>query len=142
MNQHLAKIGYHECAETPCLYKNNTDSVWFTLVVDDFCIYYEERERVEELLRHIEKEYVITRDWGCASYLGMKIRFYADEDAVSIAIPNYVDRGIKRFLMDEEPVHQLSPLLYQQVNWFHPQLPVQHEPGPKVEKFRFYDCSN
>jgi hypothetical protein len=29
---------------------------------------------------------------------------------------------------------QLSPLLYHQVNWFNPQLPVQHEPGPKVGK--------
>jgi hypothetical protein len=132
MNKHLAQIGYHECIETPCLYTNTQNRLAFTLVVDDFCVYYEDTEEVDKLLEHIEKAYVITRDWECESYLGMRIQFSQDHDEVAISIPDYVQRAVKRFMGNELPVHQLSPLKYEQVNWFTTKLPAQLDLGPKI----------
>jgi hypothetical protein len=36
----LKKIEYFEYHNTPCFYRNHTGTVYFTLVVNDFCIYY------------------------------------------------------------------------------------------------------
>ena len=38
--QHLASHGYHQAKNTPCLFKHISNSVSFTLVVDDFGIKY------------------------------------------------------------------------------------------------------
>ena len=47
---HLAKHGYTQCPNTPCLFVHATNGVAFTLVVDDFLIKFKERKAADHLL--------------------------------------------------------------------------------------------
>jgi hypothetical protein len=38
--EHLARHGYHQCPNTPCLFRHRTRDTTFSLVVDDFGVRY------------------------------------------------------------------------------------------------------
>ena len=48
--KHLAKFGYHQCRQTPGLWKHRTRKIMFALVVDDFAIRYIEKEDAKHLI--------------------------------------------------------------------------------------------
>ncbi len=83
---HLAKHGYHQCPNTPCLFRHDTLNVTFCLVVDDFGIRYGSPSDADHLiatLRANENELTIKETGD--TYLGMQISF--GPSSVSLSMP-------------------------------------------------------
>ena len=73
--KHLAKHGYHQATNTPCLFRHSSNSVAFTLVVDDFGIKYTNDADADHLLRVLRELYVMTEDRGTEQkYVGITIQ--------------------------------------------------------------------
>jgi hypothetical protein len=49
----LAPFGYHECIDTPGLWKHESQPLTFTLVVNDFGVKYEKKEDADHLIASI-----------------------------------------------------------------------------------------
>ncbi len=47
--QHLAHHGYHQCPNTPCLFRHRTRDIMFSLVVDDFGVRYGSQSDIDHL---------------------------------------------------------------------------------------------
>ena len=69
----------------------------FTLVLDDFGVYYTSKEDVEVLIRLLQDKYTITVDWNETKYLVMKIDHNEDKGTMTISVPNYIAKALKRF---------------------------------------------
>jgi hypothetical protein len=69
----LAPFGYHECVDTPGLWKHESRLLTFTLVVDDFGVKYENKEDVECLIPSIKSTYKLTKDWTGNLYCGISL---------------------------------------------------------------------
>jgi len=68
--EYLSKHGYKLAESTPRLLTHETKDIKFTLVVNDFGVYYTNQQDVEELIRLLQDKYTITVDWGGTKYLG------------------------------------------------------------------------
>ena len=96
--EHLARHGYTQCPNTPCLFRHATRDIMFTLVVDDFGVRYGTQadfEHLETTLRLNDYKLTIRPDGDL--YLGMKISFNTDRSAVTISMPDYVTKMLTRF---------------------------------------------
>ncbi len=63
LQEHLAKVGHHQCKIIPGLWTHKTRKICFTLVVDDFAIKYTKLEDAQILIDALKKDYTITIDW-------------------------------------------------------------------------------
>jgi hypothetical protein len=63
LRRKLAPFGYHECVETPGLWKHDSRPLTITLVVDDFGVKYESKEDMDHLIASIKSTYKLTKDW-------------------------------------------------------------------------------
>ena len=97
MVPHLAKHGYLQSTETPMLFKHATRPIAFTLIVDDFGIKYTDRADAEHLHAALRELYVITVDWSGDQYIGLHINHDKKAHIITISIPDYVNKAIKRF---------------------------------------------
>lgn len=97
LEQHLGEHGYTQVPNVPCLYRHATNSVAFSLVVDDFGIKYKHRADAEHLLHVLRKLYEITADWEGSKYLGVTIKFDRQKHTVTLSMPGYIDKVIQRF---------------------------------------------
>jgi hypothetical protein len=62
--EYLSKHGYKLAESTPGLLTHETKDIKFTLVVDDFGVYYTNQQDVEELIRLLQDKYTIGRlEW-------------------------------------------------------------------------------
>jgi hypothetical protein len=93
---HLAKHGYHQTA-TPCLFRHTSNGTDFCLVVDDFGVKYSSLEGVNHLIDTLKLLYEITIRWKGEEYLGLSIDFDKTTRTVSISLPNYINKVLKRF---------------------------------------------
>jgi hypothetical protein len=95
---HLAKHGYTQCVNTPCLFIHQSNGVAFTLVVDDFLIKYSDRKDVEHLLTVLRELYTITTDFGTTQkYVGITLQHNRTKRHIDMSIPGYVQKAIQRF---------------------------------------------
>jgi len=109
--KHLATNGYHQCENTPCLFKHEDRPVMFTLVVDDFGVKYKGKENVQHLLDTLEQIYVISVDWKGERFIGMTINHDKAARTLTVSMPNYVQKALTRFnAKDIAPVN--SPARY------------------------------
>ena len=60
LQEHLAKVGYHQGKIIPGLWMHKTRKICFTLVVDNFAIKYTKLEDAQHLIDVIKKDYTIT----------------------------------------------------------------------------------
>ncbi len=54
LRRKLALFGYHECVNTPGLWRHETRAISFTLVVDDFGVKYVKKDDVDHLIASIK----------------------------------------------------------------------------------------
>jgi hypothetical protein len=95
---HLAKNGYIQCVNTPCLFIHQTNGVAFTLVVDDFLIKYSDRKDVNHLLTVLRELYTITTEFGATQkYVGITLHHNRAQRHIDMSIPGYVQKAIQRF---------------------------------------------
>lgn len=101
LNEHLARHGYHQAANTPCLYRHQTRPITFTLVVDDFGIKspQAEPEHLEHLLSTLRELYTITVGDG-SRYLGLHLDWDYAARTVVLTMPDYVRKALQRFGID------------------------------------------
>ena len=93
---HLAKHGYHQCPNTPCLFRHETLDVTFCLVVDDFGIRYGSQSYADHLIATLRaNDYELTIKETGDTYLGMKISF--TPTSVSLSMPEYITKALQRF---------------------------------------------
>jgi len=113
--KHLEEHGYYQAASTPCLFKHKTNSVTFTLVVDDFGVKYSHSDDAKHLLDTLEKLYKIKTNWTGSAYIGFDIAFgvcpHTNLRRVALSMPRFLPNALKRFHIDlTEPVY--NPIDY------------------------------
>ncbi len=114
---HLAKNGYIQCVNTPCLFVHQTNGVAFTLVVDDFLIKYKDREAVNHLLTALRELYTITTEFGTTQkYVGITLHHNKLQRYIDMSIPGYVKKAIQRFKRDNLKGAD-SPIIYVPPNY-------------------------
>ena len=94
---HLAESDYHECPDVPCLFRHSTNSVAFSLVVDDFGIKYKDKADADHLIACIRSLYELKVDWSGSQYLGITIKFDSTARTATLSMPGYIDKIIARF---------------------------------------------
>lgn len=132
--KHLATHGYHQAKNTPCLFQHETNSVTFTLVVDDFGIKYTEEADADHLLHALRELYIMTEDRASTQkYVGITIAHHRQSNTIKLSMPGYVEKAIKRF-GSAKHMGARSPLTYIPPNYgtkagqAHPELPPEaHE---------------
>jgi hypothetical protein len=93
---HLAKHGYRQSPNTPCLFQHENLDVTFCLVVDDFGVRYTTQSDADHLIATLwTNDYELTIKTTGDTYLGMNISF--GPDRVSLSMPGYIDKALQRF---------------------------------------------
>ena len=75
LEERLNKHGYRQSKLVPGLWKQDTQPIQFTLVVDDFGVKYTRKEDVEHLQSVIERDYTVTADWTGNRYIGITLNW-------------------------------------------------------------------
>ena len=109
---HLAKHGYIQAENTPCLFKHISNSVAFTLVVDDFGIKYTKDEDADHLLAALRELYIMTEERAAKlKYVGITIEHDRVNNVIYLTMPGYVQKAIIRFGKPKRSGAK-SPLIY------------------------------
>ena len=113
----LAKHGYTQCPNTPCLFRHTTRNIYFTLVVDDFLIKYTDKADVDHLCAALSDKWDFAVDWSASTYLGMRIDYNRDAPYVALSMPGYVEAALRRFRIERasKPTH--SPLICEPIRY-------------------------
>jgi hypothetical protein len=95
---HLAGHGYIQCPNTPCMFKHISNSVAFTLVVDDFLIKYTDVTHSEHLIKSLSELYTVTTQMGnTQKYIGITMLYNRKEHYIHWCMPGYVEKALRRF---------------------------------------------
>ena len=99
LKAHLAAAGYHEQWDVPCLFRHDTNSITFALVVDDFGIKYTDRADLDHLIATLREKYTLKVDLTGKQYLGITIAFEGSTRCqyVDLYMPGAVDKIRQRF---------------------------------------------
>jgi hypothetical protein len=95
--KHLAEHDYHQSEIIPCLFRHAHNDVTFCLVVDDFGVKYKAISGRDHLLDTLRLLYKITVDEQGTQYLGMTIHHDKAAQTISISMPGYIEKLLKRF---------------------------------------------
>ena len=109
LTTHLARHGYHPVPHTPALWKHTTNSVYFTLVVDDFGIKYTNKADADHLLQALKQQYDITFDWEGKKYLGVDLDWDYVNRTVTLSMPKYVEAALHKLQHPKPPRKQHAP---------------------------------
>ncbi len=109
LEEHLAKVGYHQSKIVPGLWTHKTRKTCFTLVVDDFAIKYTRKEDAQHLIEAIQKDYNITVDWDATKYIGLTVEWDYMNRKVYLHMPGYLDKALLRFKHEMPKTKQNSP---------------------------------
>jgi hypothetical protein len=93
--KHLATHGYHLADNTPCLFKHESNSVSFTLVVDDFGIKYTKSEDADHLLAALRELYIMTEDRAVTQkFVGITIEHERNKNIIYMSMPGYCEKAL------------------------------------------------
>ena len=92
LKKRLAPHGYHECKQTPGLWKHTTRPISFTLVVDDFGVKYtpKDKEDINHLIKVIKEKYELTKDWDGDLYCSIRLKWDYHHRTLDISMPGYI----------------------------------------------------
>lgn len=108
--EHLATHGYTQ-TDTPCLFRHSSNGTMFTLVVDDFGVKYTTKDGVQHLITTLQLLYEIKINWAGTTYIGFHIQFTSDNSSVSLSMPGYIAKVLKRFNISPS-TFAASPAIY------------------------------
>ena len=109
--KHLATVGYFPVKHTPGLFQNKSQSIQFTLIVDDFGVKYTNTAALHHLINHLKKKYSITEEPGTI-YSGIHLKWDYVNRTCELSIPGYVFKAPLRFNHDLPKLPQRSPYPY------------------------------
>jgi len=93
----LEPHGYHPCPITPRLWMHDTWPIHFTLVVDDFSVWYTDKTNANHLMSELCQHYQVTKDWDAIWYCDMTLNWDYQNCTVDLSMPGYIDQALKCF---------------------------------------------
>ena len=97
ITKHLAPFEYRPTLHTPELWKHDTFPLFFTLVVEDFLIKYENVAHATHLLDALRASYPITNDWKASLYCGVTLKWDNTARTCNLSMPGYVESALQKF---------------------------------------------
>ena len=97
LQKRLNKHGYFQSKLVPGLWSHKTRPIQFTLVVDDFCVKYVDKEHAMHLQAVLKKDYKVTTDWAASRYIGITLDWDYNKKQVHLSMPGYVKKALKQF---------------------------------------------
>ena len=108
--ERLASHGYMQTGTT-CLFRHATNSVTFTLVVDDFGVKYMREADADDLIHCLQLYYEITIKKIPTKYLGLTIAVDKTAREVRMSAPGMIAKALKQFAPFSTAVAR-SPAVY------------------------------
>jgi hypothetical protein len=105
----LAPHGYHPVTHTHSLWKHDTRSITFTLVVDDFGIKYVGKDHEDHLLNALKQDYEVTVDWTGGLYCGINLDWDYENKTVNLLMPGYIEAALHKFQHEPPSQPQRAP---------------------------------
>jgi len=105
--QHLAHFGCHPAKHTSGRFVHDTNSVTFTLVVDDFGVKHTDPADAQHLIDFCK----ITTDWTGTNFLGIDLDWDCEHGAVNFSMPGHIRKALARFMhgLPARPQHAPHP---------------------------------
>eukprot|EP01036_Dinobryon_divergens_P061430 gene61430-biopygen1236 len=94
--QRLASHGYHQTG-TNCLFRHVTNSIAFTLVVDDFGVKFKDPSSAADLIRCLQLYYTLTIKKNATKYLGLTIAVDSIAREVHLSAPGVITKALQQF---------------------------------------------
>jgi hypothetical protein len=101
--------GYHECKQTPGLWKHTSRPISFTLVVDNIGVKYTNQGDIDHLIGSLKKDYELTKDWYGNLYCGVKFKWDHNARTLDISMPGYIIKQLQKYKHASPPWPQLCP---------------------------------
>ena len=105
----LAAGGYREAGHTPGLFKHDTNSIIFCLIVDDFGVKYTKKQDAEHLRDLLKTNYTITEDWKGKNFIGLNLKWDHENRTVDLSIKGYVQKAFQQFEHEKPKRPQHAP---------------------------------
>ena len=83
----LNQAGYYETGVIPGLFKHQSNSIIFALVVDDFLVQYSNLADFHHLATTLRNHYTITCDMEATKWCGITLQWNYDERHVTLSMP-------------------------------------------------------
>jgi Reverse transcriptase (RNA-dependent DNA polymerase) len=99
----LKAPGYREAGHTPGLFKHQTNSIIFALVVDDFFIQYTSLDDFNHLAATLRQNYNITTDMEAKQFCGITLDWNKSAGHVTLSMPGYLEKALQRFTPIQSP---------------------------------------
>ena len=93
---HLERHGYHQLFHAPSLFRNKAGTIRFALVVDDFAVVWSSETAMTHFLRTLRQMYTVKVDYDGSKYLGMNIDVNRAKRYVTLTMPGYINKLLKR----------------------------------------------
>jgi hypothetical protein len=97
LRMQLAPYGYYECMNTPSLWKYATQSLAFSLVVDDFGIKYVGKEHANHLITCLKENCKLTKDLMGNLYCGITLNWNYHKLTLNIFMPKYINKPFFKY---------------------------------------------
>ena len=116
LKQHLKKYGYYE-TKTHGLFRHESRTTTFTLVVDDFGVCTTSKADLDHLRHAINNKYDTTIDTTCSTYLEISIKWDYRHQDLNVSMPRYISRALSRFIITlptrpQHSSHTCAPIHY------------------------------
>jgi hypothetical protein len=127
---HLAKHGYRQLEHSPSLFRNQSGSIRFALVIDDFAVIWKSKSDMTHFIQMLRKLYTVKVDWAGSKYLGMDISIDHAARHVTISMPGYVEKLLRKVRPDGVKSAS-TPSIYYAPNYKSPQAQTAtHDASP------------
>ena len=93
----LAKQKYFPTKHTPGLFKHESRTINFSLVVDDFGVLYRSKSDAKHLEAALTAHYPITTNWTGDKYIGIDLKWNYEKRELITSIKGYVKRTLQEF---------------------------------------------
>ena len=125
LKERLERHEYYQSKLVPVLWKHNTRSIQFTLVVDDFGVKYQRKQDVEHLMAALRENYCIKDDWAGGKYIGITLNWDYVHRQVHLSMSGYNKVALKQFhhekpLKRQDSPHASTPITYGAKQQFSP----------------------
>ena len=114
--KHLETDGYYQSKLVPCLFIHRTNSIRFTLIVDDFLVKYKALQDAQHLITTLQKLYTLKIDMEAKKYIGLFIEQDRTEGTISLSMPNLIPKLIQELQLPRT-LQAASPGIYLPPNY-------------------------
>jgi hypothetical protein len=97
LEKHLAKYGYKPTYLTPGLWRQESQPITFSLVVDNFGIKHVGDQHARHLIKALEDLCTVSSDWTGSLYCGLTLNWDYTNGTANLSMPDYVATALHKF---------------------------------------------